>query len=498
MIQLNDVEFLEKSDIKKLLEKIKPILNKRMQLHNKYSRNANDSKVMYSKDNKNTKIPLEKFLVDLATGYLSGEPIYTVSTVEDEEKQILLSKLLDKSIGDTEYKKSIELIIDYITKYNDDIAENKGLIHDLLELTSCYEIMYENNNNEIVYVKYDPLQTVAIWDYQLPSNLIGIVRNWKENSLNGKEVEKIELTDKRGTRTYTVDGDEVIENDNQNHDWGDVPAFAIENDFNLFEICEDMISTFEQLVQNARNTFQYNDSDCKLKIVNYAPQNSLTITNDNGEEVPNPAREIEDNLVLNSRTFYVGEGGDVSWIIKPVDSGGVITLLKTYLDLVFQLVGIPNTSDLAFNGSDLNASAIDRKFYIMDTINNDVVIQLRKAYLRRWEIIFNRINLKKGTKFDFRDIKIDIPKNTPNKLDEKINGLLKLNGIISEQTIIESLGYNYLEEKSKKEIEAEENIIRNMELMKGLDDEMGQNRQNDIELVDDVQKKEQQDQRPIE
>ena len=45
-------------------------------------------------------------------------------------------------------------------------------------------------------------------------------------------------------------------------------------------------------------------------------------------------------------------------------------MYKMYLDQIFQLAGIPNTSDLAFNGDNLNASAIDRKFYVMNMCTN--------------------------------------------------------------------------------------------------------------------------------
>ena len=76
---------------------------------------------------------------------------------------------------------------------------------------------------------------------------------------------------------------------------------------------------------------------------------------------------------------------------------------------------------------------------------------LKKALLRRFELIFNRINYKKGTKYDFRYIVIDIPKNLPSMTDETVEQMIKLNGILSEETIIEKLGYDYETEKARKE-----------------------------------------------
>lgn len=468
MLQIANLEELTANDIPKLLEKIRPILKKRKDLYDKYTRLADASTLMFSSNNQSTVIPFEKYITDLATGYVAGTPIYSVSNTTDEDKKRLLETLLDKEQTDEDYKKSMEIVIDYVSSYNDDSTENHNLIHDIFELTSCYEILYENNKNEIVYSKYDPLQTVATWDYNIPANLTGLVRTWQEEDIYGNLTTKVELTDKNGSRTYDVKGEEVEETDNNNHNWGDVPANAVETDFAIFEPCEDVIQAYEQLIQNVRNTYQYNDSDCKLKISNYTPENPMTIINDKGETVLNPLRIKEDEAWVKSLAIYVGENGDVEWLTKQLDANGVITILKTYIDLMFQIAGIPNTSDLAFNGTDLNASAIDRKFYVMNMATANVVSQMKKFYLRRWELIFNRINLKKGTNFDFRDIIVDIPKNLPANDDEKIDSMLKLQNILSMQTIIEKLGYNYLDERNKKDAEAADNMLNNIERMQML------------------------------
>lgn len=469
MLQLADLSELTSSDIPKLLEKVRPILKKRKELHERYSRKANASTLMFSDNNEKTVIPFEKFITDLATGYTSGTPVYSVADTIDKDKKRLLEKLLDKKQTDEDYKKSMEIIIDYVTSYNDDATENYDLIHDILEMTACYEILYENDENEIVYAKYDPLQTVAVWDYNMPVNLIGLIRVWDEEDLQGTITTKVELTDTNGTKIYSVNGEIVSDDGYNNHDWGDVPGFAVEVDYSIFETCEDVIKAYEQLVQNVRNTFEYNDSYCKLKITNYQPENDIVITDENGKPKLNPARVLEDEKWIKGRTIYVGPDGDVEWITKQLDANGVTTILKTYIDLIFQLAGIPNTSDLAFNSNDLNASAIDRKFYVMNMSTASIVAQLKKAYTRRWELIFNRINLKKGTQFDFRDVNIELPKNLPANDDEKIDSMLKLQDILSLQTIIEKLGYNYLDEKNKKDAETEDNMLKNIERMKMLD-----------------------------
>lgn len=466
MLKITNIEEITKEDIPALINRIEPILDKRRRLHDRYSRYANDKTLLWSKSNDNTKITFEKFLTDLATGYTAGTPTYTVNDTQDKEKKELIKKLLDREVGDEDYKQSMEIIIKYITDYNDDGAQTYELFHNLFELTGCYQLMYEDEDNEIRYVNYDPLQTVAVWGYELPTDdhLRGLIRKWDEETIKGGLIKKVEITDKNGTRTYAMNNmtQEVKEEDNENHNWGQVPAIAVESDFALFEPCEDLIKAYEQLIQNTRNVYQYND-DAMLKVVGYTPINDPVIRDENGNLINNPDYKQEVEAIRNMGVFFTPDGnGDVAWITKAIDASGIESVLKIYVDLIFQLSGIPNTSDLAFNSTDLNASAIDRKFYIMNMATTNAVKQIKRALLKRWEIIFERINIKKNTNFDYRDIDIDIPKNLPANDDEKIDSLLKLKDTISNQTIIEKLGYNYRSEKAKMDEEAEENFENNM------------------------------------
>lgn len=438
-------------EYKQLFTQVSSVLSKRQDLHERYTRGSNDSTTLY--DGKSLKVPFEKFIVDLATGYLSGVPEYTVNVPSELDSKVRKSVFEEEVLSD-DLINEMKSIIDYITQYNDDANEVYCLIKDLLLYGACYEVAYENENNELIYTNLDALNTVSIWDTNTPANLLAIVSKYTDKTVDGQDIELYRIVDREGIRVYEVNGDKEIKQDtslSKEHYWNDVPGFAVEIDFSIIENSEAFITTYENLLENVKNTYQYNDIDCKMKISGYKAQNKLTIKNEKGETIINPDRIKEDEYVLKSRTFYTEEGGDAEWLIKEVDATGVTTLLKYYVDSIFQLAGIPNTADLAFNSADLNASAIDRKFYVMNMKTQDIVSNLKKALLRRFELIFNRINYKKGTKYDFRYIVIDIPKNLPSMTDETVEQMIKLNGILSEETIIEKLGYDYETEKARKE-----------------------------------------------
>ena len=438
-------------EYKQLFTQVSSVLSKRQDLHERYTRGSNDSTTLY--DGKSLKVPFEKFIVDLATGYLAGVPEYTVNVPSELDSKVRKSVFEEEVLSD-DLINEMKSIIDYITQYNDDGNEVYYLIKDLLLYGACYEVAYENENNELIYTNLDALNTVSIWDTNTPANLLAIVSKYTDKTVDGQDIELYRIVDREGIRVYEVNGDKEIKQDtslSKEHYWNDVPGFAVEIDFSIIENSEAFIATYENLLENVKNTYQYNDIDCKMKISGYKAQNKLTIKNEKGETIINPDRIKEDEYVLKSRTFYTEEGGDAEWLIKEVDATGVTTLLKYYVDSIFQLAGIPNTADLAFNSADLNASAIDRKFYVMNMKTQDIVSNLKKALLRRFELIFNRINYKKGTKYDFRYIVIDIPKNLPSMTDETVEQMIKLNGILSEETIIEKLGYDYETEKARKE-----------------------------------------------
>ena len=438
-------------EYKQLFTQVSSVLSKRQDLHERYTRGSNDSTTLY--DGKSLKVPFEKFIVDLATGYLAGVPEYTVNVPSELDSKVRKSVFEEEVLSD-DLINEMKSIIDYITQYNDDANEVYYLIKDLLLYGACYEVAYENEQNELIYTNLDALNTVSIWDTNTPANLLAIVSKYTDKTVDGQDIELYRIVDREGIRVYEVNGDKEIKQDtslSKEHYWNDVPGFAVEIDFSIIENSEAFITTYEKLLENVKNTYQYNDIDCKMKISGYKAQNKLTIKNEKGETIINPDRIKEDEYVLKSRTFYTEEGGDAEWLIKEVDANGVTTLLKYYVDSIFQLAGIPNTADLAFNSADLNASAIDRKFYVMNMKTQDIVSNLKKALLRRFELIFNRINYKKGTKYDFRYILIDIPKNLPSMTDETVEQMIKLNGILSEETIIEKLGYDYETEKARKE-----------------------------------------------
>lgn len=445
MIQWNPETLEQEVNIPTILSMAEQEWKKRKQLYERFRRKTSYSDLVSISD-ENVKVAFEYYITNMTTGYFAGKaPVYSVNKTVDEKKKSIIKKLFNKIFGGSNDPDELKVIIDYITKYNDDATEFFDLAFDYLCMSACYEIMYENKDNEIVYARTSPLNTIAIYDYSIPTNQIGQLRSWTEKNPNNDDVVIIELITKNGTKFYNnaIDKMKYVEDiaKKKPQKWEDLPCIAVENRDGLscFELVISLICAYERVIRNNKNTFQYND-DAKLKITGFTPENELTIPDpkNEGEYIENPARIKEDEAMLKAKTFYIPADGDVAWVEKDVKDTAQQNHKKTLVDLIAMITGVPNITDLGFTNAD-NASALDRKFFALEQNITDADKQFKKQFLRRWELIIGKINKKKNTKFDFRDINIKLIRNLPTDKKSDTDRALSLRGLLSDETIIDML-----------------------------------------------------------
>lgn len=491
-IQYSD-EFLSENNITQniniLWGKAISILQHRKYLYDRYTRKNDTNDVI---------VALEFYISTIASGYFGGkEPQYKVKKVNDTQKGIL-KKIFDKIFGDKNNPIEYQTIIDYITKYNDNGSFFFDCVKDYINTGACYGLIYENKDNEIVYAQTSSLTSVAIWNYDTPSQKIGLLRYWTENSNNGGLDIHLELVTKKYKKHYvggieatTINKDtnpEFKEQKDKNKPvlWDDLPIFAVENPdgLALFENVITLIKKHEQVIKNNANIFQYND-DAKLKVTGYMPDNELLIPeqdkngeiklDNNGKPIMtnNPVRTQEDDAILNSKVFYTPDSnGNIEWVIKNINDTASENHKKTCLDTALMISGVPNVTDQGFTNAD-NSSALEKKFFPLDQVLQQADKLFKKEFLRMWEMITSRINLKKNTEYDFRDIEVILTRNLPQNNKEIVDNWLQLRGLLSDKTVIEHLPFDLDSESELAEVDAqnEANMQKNMENMQMLGSE---------------------------
>ena len=483
-----------------LLSEVDKVLSKRSEINDRYLRGVTSTDIV---SGTTVQVFFEKFITDLASGYLSGEITYNAEIVDESEEPAY--RLLHPSNTqplDPDTAAQLKFIITTLSSKNDDPRVLKALFHDAVLYGAAYERELDlvNNNPDETETKNDPnytyyplsaLNTVAIFSTDIADaqqqNPVGIVTVYtlaKRNSEDNQEhtlyycVECNPYTNNYATSIYdkttkedaTSQYSTVITLKEETPSTHNIPTFSVfepDPQVSIIDPIISLVSSYENIMNNLNNLYQYNDTDAKLKISGYRPENPLTIPNpdfnpekpissSNPDKILNPARVVEDEYLQNSKTFFVQEGGDVSWLLKEIHAEDATKYLKYYVDSIFQISGIPNTSDAAFNSGDMNASAIDRKFYTMALMLDDIKQGVTTLIKHRWANFFARINLlNPGTYYNIDDITINIGTNLPSMTDENINQQLALNGILSQKTLLSNLGYDYATEKKNKEEETE-------------------------------------------
>ena len=473
MIQMTKEELnsYDGENINQLVSIINPILEHRERLYQRYRRKSKDTAIMAGTlENGKVKaiVPFEYYIVHMVQGYLGGKaPMYSVASPSDYAintgkkgffervaRTIGANKAADKKrdARKQEYVKSYTEAMEYIRRYNDDAATYVELLHDYLTTSAAYLYLYENEDNEIVYTRFDSRQTVAIYDYATPPNHIGTVRKWDQKKPDGTLVPTVELITADSRRKY-LNG--KLEGEPEPLAWGDIPCVAFENPdaIAVFEPALSMIDTYEQTMNNVRNMTWYNDN-AKLLLRGYAFETEATITGEDGQVIPNPARKVEEEAILCALALSVGENGDISWLVKNVEYSGILDTLKRYHDLITLLTGVPNMTDEAFANAD-NASALGYKLYALDQYSATTDRVFKKGLLRRDEIITGRLNLK-GSHFDFRDETITLQRNIPTDKDKSLDRAIKAysGGLVSQETALN---------ESQIEVDAKEEMHRQQE-----------------------------------
>lgn len=490
--------------IQDLFDEVDKVLNKRASIQERYLRGIDSTNTLTGAS---VQIFFEKFITDLAAGYLSGEITYNAEIVDSSEEPAY--RLLHPSHTeplDPDTAAQLKFIITSLSSKNDDPKVLKSLFHDAVLFGACYERQLDllptqaqiendpslssSSDPNYTYYPLSALNTVALFPTDISDinqqNAIALVTKYtldKRNSEDNQEhtlyycIECNPYTNNYSTSIYdkttsedaTSQNKKIIELKEENQNTHNIPTFSVfepDPQVSIIDPIISLVDAYQQIMQNLNDMYNYNDKDAKLKIAGYRPENPLTIPNpefdpnqpisqSNPEKILNPARVIEDQYLLDSKTFFVQDGGDVSWLLKEIKANEATVYLKYYVDSIFQISGMPNTSDAAFNSGDMNASAIDRKFYTMALMLDDVRQGVTTLIKHRWANFFARINLTNNTSYNIDDITITIGTNLPSMTDENINQQLALNGILSQKTLLSNLGYDYATEKKNKEEETE-------------------------------------------
>jgi SPP1 family phage portal protein len=433
---------IDAGKVTELAAEAAPYLAHRARLYARYRRKAGPNAMMSAGEGR-AAMPYEHYITRMALGYLSGRPpVYTVSEAAGPGGDA------DAAM---ERAAAYQAEIDRIRRYNDDAAVFSELVKDYLIKAAAYLYVTENENNEVVYTRFDSLGAVAVYDYGAPPYPVALVRVWDEGGGGGEPAKKrVEVVTERSRRVFDesgrpvpfedyVDG-ELREVDEKPLLWGDVPIVAFEepDGIALLEPAVPLIDNGETVVTNIGKALRYNDA-AKLLVSGYVPKNERWLLDENGDEtgVRNPARDAEEKAMYEATVYFLEQGGDLAWLLKNVDFTGALAYLDRLDDFITMFAAAPNVNDESFGGA-ASGVALGYKLYTLDQAAAVADRVFKRGYLRLWEIVTNRLNLKTGAGYDFRAVDVKFERNAPTDAERKAGMAASLHsaGLASLETAI--------------------------------------------------------------
>ena len=342
-------------NISKVFDEVDAVLNKRQEINDRYLRGITSTNTVTGQK---VQVFFEKFITDLAAGYLSGDITYNAEIVDtSEEPAYRLLHPTHTEPLDPDTAAQLKFIITTLSSKNDDPKVLKALFHDAVLYGCAYERQLDlaptaadsinattpaSSDPNYTYYPLSALNTVAIFPTDISDiqqqNAIGLISVYTLDARNSEDNQEHTLyyciecnpyTNNYSTSIYDKANKEdethhykkvvtLKEEKQSTHTISTFSVFEPDPQISIIDPLISLITSYENIMNNLNNMYQYNDTDAKLKISGYRPENPITIPNpafdptapissQNPEVIANPAREIEDNHLMNSRTFFVQE-----------------------------------------------------------------------------------------------------------------------------------------------------------------------------------------------
>lgn len=371
-----------------------------------------------SKPNNKVVVSLPHLTTEIRTGYFSGEPL-TVSA-EDETYRDLINNILD---------------------YNDFQAINS----ELDQLSSIYGhsilIIYIDEDGQIRLAAEDPRNCFVVYDNTLAHDPLCAIRyfEYKDDASNDT-IYDITLYEK--DKISYLNGPEsclALIKEEPNF-FKDIPVIEfIENKYRIgcFENQISIVDAIENTLSASLNEIDYFDNTYLLL------KNLSSTTSD----------DLKD--MKNNRVFMVDGDGEAYFLTKQTNDTYVQNTLDRLVNDYHKLTQTPDLTDQNFAGTASGVSLKYKLFSLEKSISAKEGLW-RKSLMRAFEIMTNLINIKSSKQYDYRDIKITFVRALPTNLSETADIVSKLNGIVSQKTLLSQLDFIDNVDDEMDQIEAEE------------------------------------------
>lgn len=377
-----------------------------------------------------------KYIVDIATGFLVGNPIaYSGSQVD---------KILD------EYGRM------------DIISHDTELEKDLSVFGIGYELMYlapvDEGDTEIRIKSIDPRGIFVVTDDTVDKNPLFGVHYQQRFKLDGSlNYYLINVYTEDKIFTYHAKGlskGQMTLFEESEHYFGAVPVVEYRNNEERQGDFEQQISQFD--AYNLLQSDRINESEQRVNSILFIKGFTL------GTE----------NLTHDSIIETTEKDSDLKWLIKEIKEADNEVLRKALLDDIHKFSYIPSMTDENFAGN-VSGEAMKYKLFGLLQLLSIKTRYMSKSLRKRLELMRNILNTK-GSNIDISDVKITFKPNLPINTNDLASIINQLKGILPLETLIGWLPdiddpaeqLQKLEEEQSKSIQNQQQALGNGTLPK--------------------------------
>ena len=377
-----------------------------------------------------------KYIVDIATGFLVGNPIaYSGSQVD---------KILD------EYSRM------------DIISHDTELEKDLSVFGIGYELMYlapvDEGDTEIRIKSIDPRGIFVVTDDTVDKNPLFGVHYQQRFKLDGSlNYYLINVYTEDKIFTYHAKGlskGQMTLFEESEHYFGAVPVVEYRNNEERQGDFEQQISQFD--AYNLLQSDRINESEQRVNSILFIKGFTLG----------------EDNLTHDSIIETTEKDSDLKWLIKEIKEADNEVLRQSLLDDIHKFSYIPSMTDEHFAGNVSGEAMKDKLFGLLQLLSIKTRY-MSKSLRKRLELMRNILNTK-GSNIDISDVKITFKPNLPINTNDLASIINQLKGILPLETLIGWLPdiddpaeqLQKLEEEQSKSIQNQQQALGNGTLPK--------------------------------
>lgn len=352
------------------------------------------------------------YISSVNTGYFMGKPV-TYSAIEGAD--------------------ILKTDVQNIFNNNDEQAENAKLAKIASIKGKAFELLWMDEESKPKFSAVDPENMVLVYNNKITPSPLYAIRYHIEDKKTYAEMYTV-----NEIIQYEGEEDELVEVGRASHPFLDVPVIEfLNNDEGIgdFEKVMSLIDAYDKTQSDSANDFEY-FADAYLKVKNMSATKGSDIS------------EMKKNRVI-----LVDEDGDADWLTKNVQDSALENYKNRLQTDIHRFSMTPNLTDEAFAGN-LSGVALEFKLWGLEQLASQKERKFKKALQRRIKLLCNFLGLH-DKNYDWRAIMITFTRNIPQQLDGAIEAVVKLNGILSRETLFSILPFVEDAQKEMAKVDAE-------------------------------------------